>query len=219
MTQKLDYSKEDAIAILNSQNYSDVEKKQVYEQYMSNLKKNRKTAIVSRLNKCAENIPTITKEDYISELKKLTENDDLSVAFNDIEKELSKFELNMKGKYEDYLKKQKEIEEPAIEEIIPDVSSQVVEEDNFDDTIFSEPVVNIEVQEEVKPSLVLTDEISVLNENPDNSGKPLFDSESSKEVIPDIDNEKEKGNASAIILSIIAIIVGLVVMYSIIKLN
>ena len=38
------------------------------------------------------------------------------------------------------------------------------------------------------------------------------------EVMPE-ENDSEKGNASAIIISIIAVIIGAVVMYSIIRLN
>ena len=51
--------------------------------------------------------------------------------------------------------------------------------------------------------------------------EPLFETtdKDSKEIIPDESLENEKGNASAIILSIIAVIIGFAVMYSIIKLN
>ena len=98
MTQKLDYSREEAMQILNSESYSDEEKRKIYEQYMSQLKKNRKNAIVTKLNECAKDIPVITKEIYISKLKEY-EVDDLSKPFEVIEKELSMFENDMKKKY------------------------------------------------------------------------------------------------------------------------
>lgn len=216
MTQKLDYSREEAMQILNSESYSDEEKRKIYDQYMSELKKNRKNAIVSKLNEYAKDIPVITKEIYIAKLKEY-EVDDLSKPFEVIEVELSNFEKDMKNKYNEYLASQ----QPK-EEIQPDVSPEVKEEEeSFDDTIFSAPIVPAEEEEEeVKPSLLITDEISVLNEEVDKDAKPLFDSnENTQEVIPDDSNESERGNASAIILSIIAVIIGIVVMYTIIKLN
>ena len=39
MTQKLDYSREDAMEILNNVNFSDEEKRSQYEEYMSELKR------------------------------------------------------------------------------------------------------------------------------------------------------------------------------------
>lgn len=216
MTQKLDYSREEAMQILNSESYSDEEKRKIYDQYMSELKKNRKNAIVSKLNEYAKDIPVITKEIYISKLKEY-EVDDLSKPFEVIEVELANFEKDMKNKYNEYLASKEPKEEEVIE---PDVSPEVKEEESFDDTIFSAPVVEPEEEEDVKPSLLITDEISVLNEETDKDTKPLFDSnEDSKEVMPDDSNESERGNASAIILSIIAVIIGIVVMYTIIKLN
>ena len=219
MTQKLDYSREDAMKILNSENYNDDQKRKLYERYMTELKQNRKNQIVNRLNEYAKNIPTITKEIYISKLKEY-ESDDLSKPFEAIEKELSNFEIDMKNQYQKYLDKKHEEEV-----IVPDIT--VNEEENFDDTIFSEPIVEpktVEIEddlEEVKPSLLITDEISVINEEVEPDVKPLFETsdKDSKEIIPDETEEKEKGSASAIILSIIAVIIGFVVMYSIIKLN
>ena len=222
MTQKLDYSREEAMQILNSENYSDEQKKTLYEQYMSALKKNRKNEIVNKLNEYAKNIPTITKEIYISKLKEY-DQDDLSKPFEVIEKELLIFENDMKNKYNEYLESQKKSIEPELEdedipeEITPDVSAQS-STDDFDDTIFSEPFTDI--QEEVKPSQLITDQISVINEEPEIDVEPLFENakDESKDVIIE-DDEKERGNASAIILSIIAVIIGIVVMYTIIKLN
>lgn len=218
MTQKLDYSREDAMEILNNVNFSDEEKRSQYEEYMSELKKTRKSAIVTKLNDLAREIPTITKDIYISVLKKY-ENDDLSIPFEVIESELSTFEKDMRKKYDEYLASQKEEEE----EILPDVTKEEnedLESMTFDDTIFDAPKVEEkEDEEELKPSFSLTSEMSVLNEEPELLAKPLFNEEDdSMEVMPE-ENDSEKGNASAIIISIIAVIIGAVVMYSIIRLN
>lgn len=76
-----------------------------------------------------------------------------------------------------------------------------------------------DIEEDLKPSFSLTGEMSVLNEEPELLAKPLFnEEESDSEIMPD-ENESERGNASAIIISIIAVIIGAVVMYSIIRLN
>lgn len=220
MTQKLDYSREDAMEILNNVNFSDEEKRSQYEEYMSELKKTRKNEIVTKLNDLAREIPTITKDIYISVLKKY-ENDDLSIPFEVIESELSTFEKDMRKKYDEYLASQKEEEE----EILPDVTKEEnedLESMTFDDTIFDAPKVEEEIkedEEELKPSFSLTGEMSVLNEEPELLAKPLFNEEDdSMEVMPE-ENDSEKGNASAIIISIIAVIIGAVVMYSIIRLN
>ena len=218
MTQKLDYSREDAMEILNNVNFSDEEKRSQYEEYMSELKKTRKNAIVTKLNDLAREIPTITKDIYISVLKKY-ENDDLSIPFEVIESELSTFEKDMRKKYDEYLASQKEEDE----EILPDVTKEEnedLESMTFDDTIFDAPKVEEkEDEEELKPSFSLTSEMSVLNEEPELLAKPLFNEEDdSMEVMPE-ENDSEKGNASAIIISIIAVIIGAVVMYSIIRLN
>ena len=224
MTQKLDYSREDAMQILNNTNCSDEDKRSQYEEYMNNLKKTRKNAIVTKLNDLAREIPTITKDIYISVLKKY-ENDDLSIPFEVIESELSDFEKEMRKKYDEYLESQKQEE---IEEILPDVTKEEPIEkeedsDNFEDTIFGSPKMEeekvIDEEEDLKPSFSLTGEMSVLNEEPELLAKPLFnEEESDSEIMPD-ENESERGNASAIIISIIAVIIGAVVMYSIIRLN
>ena len=207
-------------SVLNNVNFSDEEKRSQYDEYMSELKKARKNTIVTKLNDLAREIPTITKDIYISVLKKY-ENDDLSIPFEVIESELSTFEKDMRKKYDEYLASQKEEEE----EILPDVTKEEnedLESMTFDDTIFDAPKVEEEVkedEEELKPSFSLTGEMSVLNEEPELLAKPLFnEEEDSMEVMPE-ENDSEKGNASAIIISIIAVIIGAVVMYSIIRLN
>lgn len=224
MTQKLDYSREEAMQILNNESYSDEEKKQLYEKYMSELKRNRKNAIVEKLNACAKDIPVITKEIYIEKLKEY-ENDDLSKPFEVIEVELSSFEKDMKNKYNEYLESQKVRQ--MEDELLPDMSvneKPEEEEENFDDTIFSDPLLDNlkqEEEEDLNPSLLITDDMSVLNEETTDDDEPLFETsdKESKEIIPEEIEEKEKGSASAIILSIIAVIIGIVVMYTIIKLN
>ena len=219
MTQKLDYSREEAMQILNSTQLTDEQKKAQYENYMNTLKKNRKNAIVAKINDYARDIPVITKEIYIAKLKEY-ESDDLSKPFEVIELELSNFEKEMKTKYNEYLQSQRK-EEPALEEMVPD---NKVEEETFDDTIFSEPILldtEEDLDEEVKPSTLITDQISVINEEQEETQPAvnILAEDNAKEVIPEIDDEKEKGSASAIILSIIAVIIGIVVMYSIIKLS
>ena len=223
MTQKLDYSREEAMQILNNSSYTDEEKRKLYDQYMNALKKNRKSAIIAKLNECAKDIPVITKEIYIAKLKEY-EADDLSKPFEVIETELSIFEKDMKNKYTEYLEKQKAMEAATLEAAVKPVEEEN-DDDNFEDTIFSEPInldenIDEEEEEEVKPSLLITDQISVINEDSEEHEKPLFnDISSTQEVIPEEEDESQKGSASAIILSIIAVIIGIAVMYSIIKLN
>ena len=213
MTEKLDYSREDAMAILNSENYTDEDKKQIYDKYMSDLKKRRRKEIINRLNNYAMDNEIITEEIYVAKLKEY-ENDDLSKPFEVIEKELSDFATEMKQKYDEYISKKNQEEEV----IVPDINTESEEYDSFDDTIFNDPV---QVEENTEPSLILDDEVSVLNEEPEILAKPLFStsSQETEELMPDDIKDDEKGNASAIILSIIAVIIGVVVMYSIIRLN
>ena len=187
MTQKLDYSREEAMQILNSQNYSDQEKRQLYEKYMNDLKKNRKNLIVAKLNEYAKDIPTITKEIYISKLKEY-ENNDLSKPFEVIEQELINFGKEMQDKYDQYLKSKQPVQEPVEEVSEPNQAQDQVEED-FEDTIFSDKAFDLD--EEVKPSLVITNEYSVINEEPEEKIKPLFENsnDESKDVIIE-DDEK-----------------------------
>lgn len=242
MTKELDYNNEVVLEILNNSNYTDEQKKELFEKYKNDLKKKRKDEIVTRLNTLAKDITSITKEDYIEFLKKY-ENDDLTKPFEVIEEELRIFEQENKAKYEEYLKVQKqnnEIQEPvsdepkiedtiddSIDEIMPDVTPSVSIKENldpideFDDTLFKNPD---EFKQNITPTTFIeSNEVSVLNEEPEILAKPLFDEKSneSKDVMPEELNEDldEKGSASAIILSIIAIIIGVVVMYSIIRLK
>ena len=130
----------------------------------------------------------------------------------------------MQAKYDEYLKA-KEAEEmaqaapaPVVEEapvqeeqtdiadeITPDVTPTDYNENELSDTIFNQsPITEPSVPEETS-----------------NLDPTVFEDKEVKEVMPeDIPGElDEKGNASAIIISIIAIIIGMVIMYSIIKLK
>lgn len=221
MIHKLDYNNESVLDILNNNSYTEEQKKELFEKYKVDLKEARKKEIISRLNDYARDIPTITKEIYVEELKKY-ENDNLSKPFEVIEQELKDFESEMKKRYDEYLsKKSISVPENEIEEIVPDVKPEddIDINDEFDDTMFKDPE-EFKV-DDVTPSLFINDEVSVLNEEPELLAKPLNSNDEEQEVMPEELPEPlgEKGNASAIILSIIAIILGAVIMYSIIKLK
>lgn len=223
MISKFDYNSEDVMKILNNHEYTDEQKKQLFDKYKNDLKVLRKKEIISRVNELAQKIPTITEEIYINFLKNY-EDDNLSKPFEIIEKELKEFENEMTEKYNVYLESKKNEEkaetiETPEENIVPDVSANKKEEDNSMDDIFANN--NVEDEEQISPSLVLG-ENSVLNEEPEILAKPLFeDNTEAKDVMPNSipDTLGEKGNASAIIISIIAIIIGAVAMYTIIKMG
>ena len=214
MVGNFDYNNDEVMKILNNAEYTDDQKKQLFEKYKADLKDLRRKEIINRLNECAKNNPIITQEEYINFLKKYNE-DDLSKPFEVIEEELRTFSNEMDVKYKEFLaKKEAEamaaapapaVEEPVVapveEEITPDVVP-AAPEDPIETPI--EPEVS---DEEITPSVEV---------NP-----TVFESKEVKEVMPeDIqDNRGEKGNASAIIISIIAIIIGMVIMYAIIKLK
>lgn len=223
MISKFDYNSEDVMKILNNPEYTDEQKKQLFDKYKNDLRVLRKKEIISRVNELAQKIPTITEEIYINFLKNY-EDDNLSKPFEIIEKELKEFENEMTEKYNVYLESKKNEEkaetiETPEENIVPDVSANKKEEDNSMDDIFANN--NVEDEEQISPSLVLG-ENSVLNEEPEILAKPLFeDNTEAKDVMPNSipDTLGEKGNASAIIISIIAIIIGAVAMYTIIKMG
>ena len=212
MVNKFDYNNESVMEILNNATYTDEQKKELFEKYKSDLKELRRKEIIDRLNDYAKNNPIITQEDYVNILKSY-DNDDLSKPFEVIESELNTFKSDMDKKYSDYLVKKQEEEaaaavpvtEPVLpeedEEITPDVTPFAVREE--------EPVV------EETPAI--EEPIS-----PDTNLQPtVFEDKEVKEVMPEELPEAagQKGNASAIIISIIAIIVGIVIMYAIIKLR
>lgn len=220
MINKFDYNSDDVMKILNNPEYSDEQKKQLFEKYKEDLKLKRKNEIIARLNECAKENPIITEEDYVNIIKRYSD-DDLSKPFEIIETEIRTFEENMKRKYQEYLMTQEqskvttEPKEDIIEE--PVIDNNVQEEYdsfNLEDTKIM-PSISISNTTEIKKEEPKQEEIKEIDEN------PIFDDNSkSKEILPDeIEENSEKGNASAIIISIIAIIIGAVVMYSIIRLK
>lgn len=205
MVNKFDYNNESVMAILNNANYTDEQKKELFEKYKSDLKELRRKEILDRLTEYAKNNPVITQEEYVDVLKRYS-NDDLSKPFEVIESELNTFKDDMDKKYQEYLAKKEEeaaaaVNEPEVEEeITPDVTP-------FTTTtpVVEEPVVET-------PS-VIADE--------DPLAPTVFEDKEVKEVMPEEipDTSSQKGNASAIIISIIAIIIGIVIMFAIIKLK
>ena len=210
-----DYNNDRVMEILNNPNYTDEEKKSLFEKYKADLKDLRRKEIVDRLNEYAKNNPIITQEDYINVLKNY-DNDDLSKPFEVIESELSKFRTEMDIKYNAYLvRKQEEEAVQAVKD--PKVPETPVEETSEEDDITPDvtPFTSYEPEEEaVTPSVSISEE-------EDNLAPTVFEDKEVKEVMPEELPEAsgQKGNASAIIISIIAIIIGIVIMYAIIKLR
>ena len=193
MVNKLDYNNDNVMEILNNATYTEEEKKNLFEKYKSDLKELRRKEIINRLNDYAKNNPIITQEEYVSILKKYSD-DDLSKPFEVIEEELNAFKNEMEKKYDKYLvNKQEEAAKEYEEDITPDVTP-------FNNTI-KEKVIEETKDESLEPT--------------------VFEDKEVKEVMPEEipDASSQKGNASAIIISIIAIIIGIVVMYAIIKLK
>ena len=207
MVNKFDYNNENVMEILNNANYTDEQKKQLFEKYKADLKELRRKEIIDRLNEYAKNNPVITQEEYVEVLKKYS-NDDLSKPFEVIESELNSFKNDMDIKYRDYLAKKQEeeaaalVNEPEIdeEEITPDVTPFTAPTPVVEEPVAEEPKVDVE---------------------DDNLAPTVFEDKEVKEVMPEEipDESGQKGNASAIIISIIAIIIGIVIMYAIIKLK
>ena len=131
MINKFDYNSDDVMKILNNPEYSDEQKKQLFEKYKEDLKLKRKNEIIARLNECAKENPIITEEDYVNVIKRYSD-DDLSKPFEIIETEIRTFEENMKRKYQEYLMTQEQ--------------SKVTTEPKED--IIEEPVIDNNVQEE-----------------------------------------------------------------------
>ena len=221
MVGKFDYNNSDVMNILNNPSYTEDQKKALFEKYKSDLKETRRKEIIARLNECAKNNPIITQEEYVNFLKQYNE-DDLSKPFEVIEKELESFSREMQTKYDNYMaeKAAKEaavtpvapvepvapvVEDSIADEIKPDVTPTEYNSNQLSDTIFN--------QTPITPT-------PAVEETMDNLQPTVFEENEVKEVMPDeIPELNEKGNASAIIISIIAIIIGMIIMYSIIKLK
>lgn len=212
MVNKFDYNNENVMAILNNANYTDEQKKELFEKYKSDLKELRRKEILDRITEYAKNNPVITQEDYVEVLKRYND-DDLSKPFEVIESELNKFKNDMDVKYRDYLaKKEEEAALSMVNEPEPEVA--VEEEITPDVTPFTGPIETPAVEEDpiITPSVEIED---------DNLAPTVFEDKEVKEVMPEElpDASSQKGNASAIIISIIAIIIGIVIMFAIIKLK
>ena len=217
MNRSFDYNNEEVMNILNNPSYNDEQKKQLFEKYKEDLKETRRKEIITKLNECAKNNPIITQEEYVNFLKQFND-DDLSMPFELIEKQLDQFSNKMQDKYDQYLQSkasakqavEQEVEQVTQdqyqeqfdmdEEITPDVTPTNYQQDQFNDTLFNTSTPkDFDNTIEVSPT--------------------VFEDKDVKELMPEQIPEAldEKGNASAIIISIIAIIVGMIVMYSIIK--
>lgn len=216
MVGNFDYNNDEVMKILNNAEYSDEQKKQLFEKYKADLKDLRRKEIINRLNECAKNNPIITQEEYINFLKKYND-DDLSKPFEVIEGELKAFSDEMDAKYKEFLARKEaeaKIAEPVITTPVEEVAP-VVEEEITPDV---KPDINLEPTIEPSETLNAVDE----NITPTVEINPsVFENNEVKEVMPEEikDSRGEKGNASAIIISIIAIIIGMVIMYAIIKLK
>ncbi|MBR3117457.1 MAG: hypothetical protein IKF36_06290 [Bacilli bacterium] len=222
MVGSFDYNNNDVMEILNNPNLNDEQKKKLFEKYKFDLKETRRKEIITRLNECAKNNPIITQEEYVNFLKKYND-DDLSKPFEVIEGELEDFSREMQEKYNAYLRK-KEAEKK--EQEIP------VEDPVFDEPEVEEEPVNYDDEEDddLTPDITpnnYSELVDALYSNSDEDTKEIKptvfedDEEEVKEMMPEDIPESldEKGNANAVIISIIAIIVGMVIMYSIIKLK
>ena len=222
MIGNYDYNNDEVMKILNNAEYTDEQKKDLFEKYKANLKDLRRKEIINRLNECAKSNPIITQEEYINFLKKYND-DDLSKPFEVIEGELEDFSREMQEKYNAYLRK-KEAEKK--EQEIP------VEDPVFDEPEVEEEPVNYDDEEDddLTPDITpnnYSELVDALYSNSDEDTKEIKptvfedDEEEVKEMMPEDIPESldEKGNANAVIISIIAIIVGMVIMYSIIKLK
>lgn len=216
MGNRFDYNEEEVMKILSDTTKSEEEKKAAFDSYKESLLSERKTEIINKLNECAKENPMITQEKYVSMLKKYS-NDDLSIPFDSILSDIDSFDKEMKEEYNRYLEneKAKEVatapveEAPVVETPVAPVEATVVPE-----TPVEETPVNIEINPSVDEDIVpdVTPFSNTVEAN------PFFD-ENQKEVTPNESDENQKGNANAIIISIITIIIGIVIMYSIIRLK
>ncbi len=223
----LDYSSEEVMKILNNPDYDESQKKALFEKYKTNLKNLRRKEIIAQVSEVAKNIPTFTEDDYVNFLKKY-ENDNLSKPFETIKKEILAMQESKTKEYNDYQEKKRlEEEQRRIAEEEATITPINTEEKEELDEIVPDIRTRSERFAEEKPleqtNLELTVDNSVLNEEPEVLAKPLFSVNESetKEVMPGTVDEPlgEKGNASAIIISIIAIIIGAVAMYTLLKFN
>ena len=220
MGNRFDYNEEEVMKILSDTTKTEEEKKAAFDSYKESLLSERKTEIINKLNECAKENPMITQEKYVTMLKKYS-NDDLSIPFDSILSDIDAFDKEMKEEYNRYLESEK------AKEVAPEVETPVYTEPEVTETpvapaeepaITTAPVEEAPVNIEINPS---ADEDIVPDVTPFSNtveANPIFD-DNQKEITPTDSDEGQKGNANAIIISIITIIIGIVIMYSIIRLK
>ena len=217
MGTRFDYNEEEVMKILSDTTKTEEEKKVAFDSYKKNLLSERKNEIISRLTACAKENPMITQEKYVQMLRRYSE-DDLSIPFDSILSDIDAFDKSMKEEYNKHLEAEKAKEVASVVEtpVVPEepvAPAPVVEAPVVNKTIEEAPVsieINPAEEEDIVPDV--TPFSNTIEAN------PIFD-DNQKEVIPNESNEKQKGNANAIIISIITIIIGIVIMYSIIRLK
>jgi hypothetical protein len=218
MDNRFDYNEQELMNLLSTAS-TDEEKKAVYDSYQEKLLSERKNEIINRLNECAKENPMITQEKYVEMLKKYS-NDNLQIPFASIVEDINKFDAEMKEEYNRYLESKKTVEvapAPVVEPTPAPVETPVIPEPEVEitpDVKTEEAPVNIEINPGVDDDIVpdVTPFSNTVEAN------PIFD-DNQKEVAPNDSNDGQKGNANAIIISIITIIIGIVIMYSIIRLK
>ena len=225
MGGNFDYNNDEVMNILNNPNFTEEQKKALFERYKSDLKEKRKKEIIRIVNECAKTNPIITEEEYIEVLKKYS-NDDLSKPFEIIEKELAMFSKKMQDKYDAYSKaKAAEAakEQAKIQEAVAETPAQVETPVEATPSMAVAPEKETNLFDDLGIDEDITPDVTPINYKPSNSTKTntLKLEKNVKEVMPSELNDdlNEKGSASAVIISIIAIIIGMVIMYSIIKLK
>jgi len=217
MGNRFDYNEEEVMKILSDTTKSEEEKKAAFDSYKESLLSERKTEIINRLNECAKENPMITQEKYVSMLKKYS-NDDLSIPFDSILGDIAAFDREMKEEYNRYLEneKAKETVSAPVEEtpVVEETKVAPIEATVVPETPAEEKPVSIEINPSIDEDIVpdVTPFSNTVEAN------PFFD-EKQKEITPNEADENQKGNANAIIISIITIIIGIVIMYSIIRLK
>lgn len=212
MGNRFDYNEEEVMKILSDATKTDEEKKAAFDSYKTGLLSERKNEIINKLNECAKENPMITQEKYVAMLKKYS-NDDLSIPFDSILADIEVFDREMKDEYNKYLDEQKAKEvkvepAPVVEPVEPATIEPVIPTSSNEDMVSVEN--KPEYEEEIVPDVTPFSNTVEAN--------PIF-SDSQKEVTPTDNNDSQRGNANAIIISIITIIIGIVIMYSIIRLK
>lgn len=216
MGNKFDYNEEEVMNILNDATKTEEQKKAAFDSYKETLLSERRTEIINRLNECAKENPAITQEVYVSALKKYS-NDDLSIPFDSIISDIDAFDKEMKAKLAE-IERAKQMEVPPVVETpapvapAPEPTPEVTITETPSQPVVEEAPVNIEInaaEEEITPDVTPFSNTVEAN--------PLFD-DRQMEISPD-DTDSQKGNANAIIISIITIVIGIVIMYSIIRLK